>query len=70
MYKNQIVIPTEPRCFFFMYGPNSGLRMANNQIKWTLFKGFYFYTSFYIEGDEHEGMSLLNITINNDSFEL
>lgn len=70
LYKNQVASLTEPKCFFFMYGPNSGLRMLNNQAKWTLFKGFYFYISFYIEGDEHEGMGLLNITVNDDSFEL
>ena len=50
-YKNQLTNPADPKCYFFMYGPNSGIRMINNEVKWTLFKGFYFYISFYIEGE-------------------
>lgn len=51
-----------------MYGPNSGIRMIGQDLKWTLNKGMYFYINFCMESYQHEEMNLLNIHINDDSF--
>ena len=53
-----------------MYGPNSGVRLLNQDLKWSLFKGFYFYSNFSISDKKHEEMNLLQIYVNDDEFEL
>lgn len=53
IYKSQTISLTEPKCFFYMYGPNSGLRLINQDLKWTLAKGMHFYVGFYMESYKH-----------------
>lgn len=50
LYTNQVTNPYEPSSYFFMYAQNSGVRLLHQNLKWTLFKGFYFYICFYVEG--------------------
>jgi hypothetical protein len=53
LFRTQPFSPNEPKCFFYMYGPSSGIKLIRQDIKWSLHKGFHFYVNFCVEGPGH-----------------